>query len=585
MYDPNLAFQLDSPTCSEIRDFFPKNKAKIQGCTVFTVFFSGHGCIHNGNFYLCPKDYTSDFPSSNGFSISDLIRYARDLKFEVLNIVIDACQSGHSGTELREAIEKPTKENDSPLCISITASCLPDQSSTTGNPLSPFTKSLNDLIIGAADSHVLRPILTLGDLSRLIPEIPHQSGRRQNVVHYSLNVLGPAHFCLNPLLNDRVRQPHSAILSPQSNLGAAAFKSKADLENIYDSVTHSFQHKALVHALRPICDSSSSDLPALNELLWHYDDWFAAKAKPTNDWSLPLRISASFSTASILVGWESESFIKQRVLAIAKSLETDLRILRNVSSADNLDPLGLLSSHGINSFYFAPIRLSHCYARVGLCLIAAHLGLLDPTEVADLATKLITTIQRDAPNLHVILNESQGPHIGIFFAACGVTQNIAMAEYPFGMYLCDHDIVKGKVLRDENSTELALKYMRQRGSNPATIEYSGIAVPNTTLPILMACAKKLGFEDLIDPYLNCWHKLNTSIFIPEKGSSFGNRVMESGTNVTRTVGSDFYTVVEYCNEVDSEHLDGFERTPILSARGLIKCAAAYIYPNRFPWIF
>jgi hypothetical protein len=319
--------------------------------------------------------------------------------------------------------------------------------------------------------------------------------------------------------------------------------------------------------------------------LWHYDDWFVARAKTTNDWGLPLRISASLSTASISVGWESKDFIKERALGIARSLENDLRVLRSVSSANNLDPLGLLSSHGINSFYFAPIRLSHCYARIGLCLIAANLGLLDPTEVVDLATKLIFAVQKDAPNLHVILNESQGPHLGVFFAACGTTQNIDLAEIPFGMYLNDFESIKGKVLRDDCNTELALKYVRQRGIDPSSIEYSGIAMPNTTLPILMACANKLGFDDIFDPYLISWHKLNTSVFVPKKGSTFGDRVMEDGTNVTRIVGSDFYSVAEYCNEVTSEHSNGFDRTPILSERGLLKCAAAYIYPDRFPWIF
>ncbi len=552
---------------------------------MFTIFFSGHGGIHNGSFYLCPSDYSPDFPSAHGISISELIRYARDLEIKILNIVIDACQSGHSGTDLREAIEKPAKENDSSLCISIIASCLPDQSSIAGHPLSEFTKSLNDFLIGAADSHVSRRILTLGDLSQLIPEIHHRSGKRQNVVHYSLNVLGPAHFCMNPLLGNKQRQPHSAILSPHSNLGAAAFKAKETLEDVYASVLTCFQHRRLVTALRPICDSSSSDLPALNELLWHYADWFSARAKPTGDWSLPLRIAASLSTSSISAGWKSDSFIRCRALAIAQSLETDLQVFRDIRAADNLEPLGLLSFHGINSFYFAPLRLSHCYARMGLCLIAAHLGFLDPIEVSESVSKLLALIQREVPNLQVILNESQGPHLGIFFAACAVTGKALLAEQPFGFYLNDHHAMNGKVLRDDCTTELALKYLRQRGSDPTLIKYSGIALPNTILPIMMACAKALGMNDVMDPCLIRWNKIATSLFIPKFGSSFGDKAMEEGNNITRSIGSDVYTVDEYCNELELEHADDFERTPILSERGLIKCAAAYLYPDRFPMIF
>ncbi len=102
----------------------------------------------------------------------------------------------------------------------------------------------------------------------------------------------------------------------------------------------------------------------LDELLGHYQGWFGARAKTAHDWSLPLRISASLATASIAVGWESDFFVKSRAVAIARSLEADMHIFRDVRETGKIDPLGLMSSHGIAPFYFAPIRLSHCYARI-----------------------------------------------------------------------------------------------------------------------------------------------------------------------------------------------------------------------------
>ncbi len=236
LYDPLAAFQLDSPSCGEIRAFFQEQEEAIRGSSVFTVFFSGHGHLHDGKFYLCPADYNPSFPSACGISISELIRYARDLEFKTLNIIIDACQSGQSGADLRESIERPAREDNSSLCVSIIASCLPDQFSITGNPLSAFTELLNDFIVGARDALVARSILTLSDISQLIPDIPQGSGRQQTVVHYSLNVLGPAHFCINPLYDERQRQPHNFLLSPHSSLGAAAFRSKEALENVYSSI-------------------------------------------------------------------------------------------------------------------------------------------------------------------------------------------------------------------------------------------------------------------------------------------------------------------------------------------------------------
>lgn len=585
IYDQLLAFQLDSPTSNEVRSFFQHNQDSLRDCPVFTIFFSGHGDIRDGKFYICPTDYSPEFPSASGIPISDLIRYARDLKIGTLNIVLDACRSGQAGADLREAIERPARENNSSLCVSILASCLPDQSSVTGNPLSAFTKLLNDFIVGSKDPFVNRRFLTLGDISQLMPAVRHAAGSRQTVVHYALNVLGPARFCANPLLNERQRQPHNALLSPHSSLGEAALNSKEALEAVYTSIGNGFRHEKLISALRPVCDNSGASLLSLDELLDHYFEWFGTRAKKTPDWSLPLRVSASLATASLAVGWETDFFVKSRALGIARSLHTDLQVLRKVLQTGDLEPLGLLSSQGISPFYYAPIRLSHCYARMGLCLIAANLGYLDSAEVNLQVDGVTKIIQEKVPALHLILNETQGPHIGIFFAACALTNNHELAEFPFGMYLADHDLVKGKVVRDGCSAEVVLKYLRQRAKDPSQIDYSGVALPNTTLPIFIACAKLLQCEDLIDPYLFCWNKITTSIFIPQRGSIFGNETMELGINATRTVGRDFYSVATYCEEIASEHTPNFDRTKIQSDRGLLKCAAAYLYPSRFPWVF
>lgn len=585
LYSADLAFQLDSPSCGQLREFFSQYRGEIQNCPVFTIYFSGHGGIHNGRYYLCPKDYSPDFPSSCGISISELIRYAQDLGIKVLNIVIDACQSGHSSADLREAIERPARENEGSMCISILASSLPDQSSITGEKLSAFTSKLNDFISGASDSQVIRPLLTLSDISSLFPEIRHKSGKRQNIVHYSLNVLGPAYFCINPLIKEKRVQPHNSLLSPASSLGATAFKLKQSLEAVYTELPNSFKQNDLLSSIRAICNSSSGDLIALDELLWHYVDWFTSRAAQADDWSLPLRISAAISTASMEVGWKSDLFMRSQALSIARSLERDISIFEKVVNSRNLAHLALFTSLDVNSFYFSPIRLSHCYARIGLCMFAARLGLLDSERTFNLLADLVTLIQGDAINLHVILNESQGPHLGIFFAACASTQNSQSAEQTFGLYLCDHFMVKGKVLRDGCNTEMALKYMQQRAINPEEINYGGIALPNTVLPIFMICAEMLDIGDCIDPYLARWNNMATSFFVAESNTIFGREIMDQGVNVTRSVGRDFYVIREYCEELRLEHVEGFEKTSPLSERGLISWAAAYIYPDRFPSIF
>ncbi|RYZ86964.1 MAG: hypothetical protein EOP04_12775 [Proteobacteria bacterium] len=380
----------------------------------------------------------------------------------------------------------------------------------------------------------------------------------------------------------REHQPHSSLLSPYSNLGVAIFKSKNDLESIYDKLPTSFQHRLLIDTLRPICKSAETHLPDLDNLLWHYADWLTNRCLRANDWGLPLRIAASISTASISIGWDSDEFTNSKARLIARALEHDIATFHSICESKNLDPLHLMASGGINSFYFASLKLSHLYARMGLCMISGELGLLDNDEILNLVPQIIALVTQEVPHLHLILNETQGPHIGIFLAACAATHRGSLTESTFGLYVNDHHLVKGKVLREDINSELTLKYLRQRAIDPSLIEYAGTALPNTVLPILMICAKELGLDDAINPYLVGWHKVFTSIFLPKNEDLFGENTIEKGINVTRSVGIDFHTVSGYTKELEKENAEFSRHSPFLSERGLLKCAASYLLPNRFP---
>jgi len=103
-------------------------------------YFSGHGCIIDGDFFLCPTDFNPDRPHETGFSNSYLHDLIRDVSPNLVVKIIDACCSGallvKSGADFL-----PPDKNGIKSLIQI-ASCLESQISLAGEPLSEFTEQL-----------------------------------------------------------------------------------------------------------------------------------------------------------------------------------------------------------------------------------------------------------------------------------------------------------------------------------------------------------------------------------------------------------------------------------------------------------
>ena len=101
-------------------------------------YFSGHGCLHKGEFYYCATNFSQKRPNETGISNSDLHTMLKLANSKLVVKVIDAC---NSGTLLVKSDGEPIfdREHQFENFIQI-SSCLESQNSLTGKPLSPFTE-------------------------------------------------------------------------------------------------------------------------------------------------------------------------------------------------------------------------------------------------------------------------------------------------------------------------------------------------------------------------------------------------------------------------------------------------------------
>lgn len=105
-------------------------------------YFSGHGYQNDGEFFFKATDFDAARPNETGLSHTELHTLLRATDAKLVVKVVDACSSGTLLLKSDGGFLPEPKEGFTNL-IQI-ASCLDNQSSLTGDPLSAFTDSFYD---------------------------------------------------------------------------------------------------------------------------------------------------------------------------------------------------------------------------------------------------------------------------------------------------------------------------------------------------------------------------------------------------------------------------------------------------------
>lgn len=100
-------------------------------------YFTGHGYLHQSEFYYCATNFNSSHPNETGLSMEELHTLLKLIQSKVVVKVIDACNSGMQLIKSQNAFVPVAKYGFQNL-IQI-ASCLDTQQALTGDPISAFT--------------------------------------------------------------------------------------------------------------------------------------------------------------------------------------------------------------------------------------------------------------------------------------------------------------------------------------------------------------------------------------------------------------------------------------------------------------
>src|SRR5205085_8789620 len=82
---------------------------KVKSPEELFIYFTGHGHVHEGEFYHCATNFDAKRPNDTGLSTSELHTLLRPLDATLVVKVIDACYSGTHLVKAERVWLPPTK--------------------------------------------------------------------------------------------------------------------------------------------------------------------------------------------------------------------------------------------------------------------------------------------------------------------------------------------------------------------------------------------------------------------------------------------------------------------------------------------
>jgi hypothetical protein len=125
---------------------------KVKSPKELFLYFTGHGHVHEMEFYYCATNFDANRPNETGLSTTELHTLLRPSDARLVVKVIDACYSGTPLVKSERVWLHVGKDGFHNL-IQI-ASSLDTQTSLTGDPLSAFTRKFRDAALRKTEGPV-----------------------------------------------------------------------------------------------------------------------------------------------------------------------------------------------------------------------------------------------------------------------------------------------------------------------------------------------------------------------------------------------------------------------------------------------
>ncbi len=572
-----------SPTETDIISALDKAFPQGEEVGVLTVFFSGHGGVKAGSFFLCTRNSDPDRLSTTAFPITSLFTLINEFHPNQVNIIVDACQAGGSSFDLNQLLKPEVIGSSEASSVAFLGACSSEQFAGDSSDGSVMTRALIKCLTGEQVVQTQQPFLDLIEVGAIVSRSISAKGVGQKPISWGLNLFGNGRFARNPHFDVGVGEYSFPVdsVNPLSEFGKRVRKQSPLFWDEYRLIKDDPNPRRLLDLLDSVLRDAGDDVQTKISFVQGLGRTLCARADESSELFAVSQCLAA-CTLSLLPVIDIEQVRNYTRGALQEMLELDSNSWDGLLSSVKAGKYALMSGLSPSAeLFYLPLRITKTLGWIGLSVI---LNTLFPdlhtadTHHFELASEIL---QRYGDSIVAVSDEQAAP-IYVFIKACLLKQKREMAERVINMYFASFAERRGNITRADVDGAWAFEYILSMGPKEHRPKDWRPVNTSLLLPVLLLFGAKLGFGNAWD--LRSLDRKSSTFFIPSDYRQFGRSVIEEGMNYSHRIGFGVWTVADFKKEFDAAITESFgPETLEFSNEGIALCTiASLLFPNRVP---
>lgn len=575
-YDEQHSKLLFSPTLSQIRAYLTEIAKSKEVIQTLTVFYAGHGAIHNGNLYLYSKDSDEGALSVTTFSLSELLRMISDQQVPHTNIILDACQAGGFLSDLGPLLNSTAIGGRDTPAVSLVAMAASDEYAGEDDAGGFGTQALMECISGQRVCNTEFPTLDLMEIGRELSSA--FEGQEQMPVRWGLNLTRSSLFCLNPCYAGDKKEPQNLLPKPLSSAQGVPEDVRAKIWTTYLNLGDSWGAREFYELLDRTLASDAWENSARASFVENLALSFSEQAEHNSDKSVVSEVLAICGL--VLLKWredghEADAVCKRLFL---QSLNWAVEQIGKLSKELETNRYALLSRQdGAFDFYYLAIRITKVLGWASATILCAAPA--DKSDSAALLNKLTDNILSNYAMNLIVMNEAQAGGLALLGAALTEIGDADRLESLLSYYLHSLSRQKGMIAPHSLPTEKIFDFLVARYQSELKPGSEVSAQPSELVALCIYLSILADMSDVMDDMMSDLDYVWLNAYLAKNYTKIGDDTLEDGTNVTIRIGHDIWRVAEFREAWRKEEVSA----PSSDVQFMAGVLASLVFDDRVSW--
>lgn len=576
-YSPIHSKLLLSPTSAEFRNSLSDVLYGTPNIAVFTLFFAGHGAVHDETLYLALSDVMADRIPATAIGFPEVLRSTAGARPKQANFMLDACNAGGLGFDIGSILKRTIVGDSNTIGISFVAAAAADQQAEETGLGGRFTVELTKIILGDTFVQSARPFLNLAEIAQQIQVSRTCEG--QEISYWSLNLQGPSLFAKNMNYSGPSHVTDNIVSLFEQSL-TKDLKMGADFRSALAKIRHGVRERSFARSLQNVL--ASIDPAQRAPLIYGLAEGLKIELAGANDPFLENRVYSIL--LGQLLGLPSNDNLRLAVGGIVEwYIEASRNALSKLSRAMTVDSNALINDP-ISDLYELPIRVSDIFGQCALLLLGqARPAKADSELVIDVTHKILTRYG----NSVLALTDEQATGYLIFLELCRRSNWTDFSEEIIGRLYFDLHANFARVGSLSLNAEQQFNLLHDRYQTPDEKTRDFYSSPSDLVTVILSFAALAGLDSEIDFSLMEIDHTPINYFIPDTYDQFGSVGAIDGTNVTLTLGREFWRCIDLRRILRSEILPALHSAiaGVTQEGQFCVLASSLALRDRPPWHF